>query len=114
MRSRIGDGAEIGGEGKQRPRNRLRRAVTRKESVVVYPARRDKRFPKKRQHHMAAAEDQRAGAVKRIEQCGVGAEITKKWKARQQDEKDDQRRHSRPARDRHYEMARFARLPAAA
>ena len=68
VRRRIGDKAQIGGEGEERSGNRLRRAVAGEKSIVADPAGRDKRLAQQRQHDMAAAEDQRAGAIERVEQ----------------------------------------------
>ena len=57
------DRAEIGGEGEERPRHRLRRAIAGEKGVVADPAGRHHRGLQQRQHDMAAAEHQRAGAV---------------------------------------------------
>ncbi len=68
VRLRPHDGAEIGGEGEQRARHGLRGAVAGEERVVGHPAGRHDRRLQQRQHDVAAAEHQRAGAVEGVEQ----------------------------------------------
>ena len=64
----LDDRAEIGGEGEQRSRDRLRRAVAGEKRIVADPARRHERLAQQRQDHVAAAEHQRARAIERVEQ----------------------------------------------
>jgi hypothetical protein len=66
---RYHDRAEIGGKGERRFRHRLRRAIAGKKGVVVDPARWHDGRLQERQHDVAAAEHQRAGAVEPVEQC---------------------------------------------
>jgi hypothetical protein len=56
--------AEIGREREERPRNDLRRAIAREKGVIIDPAARHGGLLQQRQHHMPAAEHERAGAVK--------------------------------------------------
>ena len=65
-RRRAGHRAEIGGEGEQRPRQSLGRAIARQEGVVGNPPRRHDGVAQQRQHDMAAAEHQGARAI----ECG--------------------------------------------
>ena len=58
--------APEGGEGEQRARNRLRRAVAGKEGVVADKAAIDEALLKQGQDNVAAAENQRAGPIKRV------------------------------------------------
>ena len=65
--------AEIGREGEQRPRHRLRRAVAGQKAAVADPAGRDHRLLQQRQHDMTASEDQGARAIEagqKIERSG--------------------------------------------
>ena len=54
------DSAKIGREGEERAGNGLRGAIARKESVVAHPSGHYKRLAQQRQHHVTAAEYQRA------------------------------------------------------
>src|SRR5690606_40973369 len=67
VRLRAHDRAEIGGEGEQRPRYRLCGTVASEERVAPDPSRLHHLRLEQRQHHMAAAEDERARPVERIE-----------------------------------------------
>ncbi len=58
-----GHRAEIRGDGEQGPRQRLGRAISGEKGVVGHPTRRHDRVAQQRQHHMAPAEHQRAGAI---------------------------------------------------
>src|SRR5690606_12308293 len=58
--------AQIGGEGEERPRNRLRRAISGKELIRRHPARADDFCLEQRKHHVSAAKDERAVTVERI------------------------------------------------
>ena len=64
-------GAQIGGEGEERSRHRLRSAVAGKKGIIADPAGRHDGLPQQRQHDMAAAEHQRAGAIERGEQAAA-------------------------------------------
>ena len=68
MRRRADDGAKIGSEGEERTGNGLCGAIAREKSIVAHPTRRHNGFAQQRQHHMTAAEDQRARAVERFEE----------------------------------------------
>ena len=117
VRRRLDDGAEISGEGEERPRNRLRRAVAGQKRIVADPAGRDERLAQQRQHDMAATEDQRAGAVESVEQrdarralqrlCKIGSPTSKTKNAASADQPD-------AARDRHGDVALRRRRRAAA
>ena len=61
------DRAQVGGKGEQRPRHRLCHTVTGDELVAGDPSRRDHLRLQQRQHHVAAAEHQRSGAVEPVE-----------------------------------------------
>ena len=57
------DGAEIGREGEEGSGDGLGRTVTGQERIVPHPTRRHDFGLQQRQHHVTAAEHQRAGAV---------------------------------------------------
>ena len=84
VRRRMLDRAEVGGEREQRPRHRLRCAVAGEERLLRDPARRDDGLVQERQHDVAAAEDERPGAVEALHQVeGVpGAEPSDERQAR--------------------------------
>ena len=62
------DGTKIGGEGKERTRHSLCRAIAGKKRIVADPAGSDKRLAQQGQHDMAAAEHQRAGTIESVKQ----------------------------------------------
>ena len=68
VRRRVLDRAEVGREREQRPRHRLGGAVAGEERLLGDPARSDDGLVEERQHDVAAAEDERAGAVEAVEQ----------------------------------------------
>lgn len=69
--------AEIGREREERTGKRLRRAIARKESVIIDPAARHDGLLQQRQHHMPTAEHERAGAVKAADKldCMTGSRL---------------------------------------
>lgn len=73
--------AEKGGEGEERAGNRLRGGVAGEEEVAAHPARGDHFRLQERQHHVAAAEDQRAGAVEGVDAFDGRAAAPKRTKA---------------------------------
>ena len=58
---------QIGGEGEERPGHGLSGAVAGEKGVVAHPARRHHRGLQQGQHDVAAAEDERARAIERLE-----------------------------------------------
>ena len=64
---RRGDGAEIGTNREHRSRHSLRRAIAGEEIRAADPTGCHELGLQQRQHHMTAAEDQRAGAIEGIE-----------------------------------------------
>src|SRR5262249_30839635 len=88
--------AEIGGEGEQRSRHGLRRAVAGEKRVVADPARRNDRRLQQRQHHMSAAEHQRTRAIERIEVL-ERLRGNRRCQQRQADEQREERRQQQRA-----------------
>ena len=86
-------GAEIGGEGEERARDRLGGAVPRDELLVRHPAGRHHLGLEQRQHHVAAAEDERARPVEAVEdrQRLTRHDVAGDGQADQQGEEQDQR-----------------------
>jgi hypothetical protein len=68
VRRRIDHAAEMGCEGKERPRHGVGDAITGKEGVVANPARCSERATQQRQHHVAAAKYERARPIECVEQ----------------------------------------------
>ena len=62
------DGAEIGGEGEERTRNRLRCAIAGEERIIADPAGRHHRRLQQREDDVPAAEDQRSGPIEGVGQ----------------------------------------------
>ena len=88
--------------------NGLRGAIARKESVVAHPSGRYKRLAQQRQHHVTAAEYQRARVVERFEESYAlrYAEAAQDGKAGEQEKEGRQRHEPDGARDRHGNMSR--------
>ena len=60
--------AEIGGEGEERPGHSLGGAIAREKSVVAHPALWNDGRLEQRQHHVAAAEHERARAIEHVDE----------------------------------------------
>ena len=90
--------AEVGGEGEQRPWNRLRCAVALQERPVADPARRHGRCSQQRQHHVAAAKHQRARAIERVDEPDRPA--SRKERSGKADEVQSEKNEPRAPRNR--------------
>ena len=106
MRLRTDDGPEISREGEKRTRHRLGRAIARQEGVVADPARRHKGLAQERQHDVAAAEHQRARAVKGVKkgQAFGMCNIAKNRQPDKEEKENRQRKKPCPARDRNRQV----------
>ena len=115
VRRRILDRAEVGREREQRPGHRLGGAVAGQECLLRDPPRGDDGLVEERQDDVAAAEDERTGAVEAVEQAqAVRREGVGEPQRDEEQQHEELRAHDRrsPA-DRERERQRQRPHPAA-